>query len=212
MVAGTIRHDGLMAANGGGTAGYYMGSGGSIYLHAGTLIGSGSLQANGGDSTGFDGGGGGRVALVVTNAGADFSTFTGAIQARGSSGGANPTGGGAGTIYKQCAAEQPGRGTVLVDNNGQAWGGVTDVPPSTNYVAGEADRVIFYVTNAATLRLVNDFSVGDVYVPSANAKLDLGCKSLLVHARQHALGSGTVNNWGEIIWTPDVAGTVFSVR
>jgi len=145
----------------------------------------------------YGAGGGGRVSLMVTNAGADFSLYTGTIQAYGA---------GAGTIYEQSAADRPGRGVVLV-KGGSTF---TDVPPSTNYVAGEVERVTFNV-DSAKLRLVNDFAVGDILLQSAGAQLELNFKNLIVHSRQHAL-SGTVTNFGAIIWIPDVSGTVFSIR
>ena len=192
-VSGVIDNRGLICADG-AVAFVGSGSGGSINLSAGLLVGSGTIRANGGGS---GSGGGGRVALVVTNVGADFSLYTGAIQA---------TGTGAGTIYKQSSGDRPGRGTVYV----QGGSYYTDVPPSSNYVAGEVDRATFYV-DSAKLRLGNDVSVGDIFLPSAGAQLDLNFKTLIVHSRQHSL-SGTVTNFGTIIWLPDVMGTVFSIR
>eukprot|EP00825_Cyclidium_porcatum_P013131 TRINITY_DN16894_c0_g2_i1.p4 TRINITY_DN16894_c0_g2~~TRINITY_DN16894_c0_g2_i1.p4 ORF type:complete len:163 (+),score=15.34 TRINITY_DN16894_c0_g2_i1:755-1243(+) len=157
------------------------------------------------------GGGGGRIALVVTNVGADFSAYTGTIQARSSRIGSRAGGAGAGTIYKQCAADRPGRGSVWVDNSGLSSSGFTDIPPSTNDV-GEVERATFYVTNAATLRLVNNFAVGDVWLPAANASLNLNFKALTVHSKLHALGAGSEANYGSTIWMPDVAGTTFTIR
>jgi len=52
---------------------------------------------------------------------------------------------------------------------------------------------------------------GGIWLTPVSAKLDLNFKTLLVHSRQHAL-SGTVTNFGSIIWGPDVSGTVFSIR
>jgi len=210
-VTGAIHNDGLFCANGVSGVGNGNGSGGSIFLTSGTLTGLGAFRANGGDSINVGAGGGGRMALVVTNTGADFSVFTGSFQAFGGAK-ANDIYGGAGTIYLQCAANRPGRGTVLVDNNNLANGTYTDVPPSTNYSPGEADRTVFNVTNAARLRLVSNFTVGDIWLPPANTTLNLGFQSLMVHTKQHALGSGTVTSYGAIIWIPDVSGTVFSIR
>jgi len=202
VVGGTICNDGLISADGGSLS-WPTGAGGSIWLTSGRLIGTGIIRAVGG--TWQYNGGGGRISLVVTNRGTDFSAFTGTISACGGSGG------GAGTIYKQSAADYAGRGTVWVDNTGAGSSGYTDVPPNSNYVAGEADRTVFVVTNGARLCLMNDFAVGDISLVSANTILDLGSKSLLVRSRQHAF-SGSVANYGIIIWLPDVAGTIFSIR
>ncbi len=198
---GNLRNDGVIYAN--GALGTYTGSGGSIYLIAGTLGGTGRIWANGGN--GGQPGGGGRVSLIVTNAGANFSGFTGTIQANGGGSGA-----GGGTIYQKTASDRTGRGTVYVLNNAYA-NGSTHLPPSTNYVSGEADNLTFCVTNGAVITLKDQFTVADITLPSSNTKLDLGLKSLIVHSRQHGF-SGSVINYGEIIWIPDVAGTVFSIR
>ena len=211
MVAGTLCNEGLLCADGAQSA-FYTGSGGGIFLFTGVMTGGGTIRANGGMSTGGQcAGGGGRVALVVTNAGADFSGYTGPIQVFG---GTRLLGtscnAGAGTIYQQRASDRVGRGTIWLDNKGNS-GGYTDFPPSTNYVAGEVDRATLNVTNVAAMRLANDFSVGDIWLQSANTVLDLNFKTLIVHSRQHAL-SGTVTNFGAITWMPDVAGTVFSIR
>jgi len=207
---GEIRNDGLMCSDGGSLD--QAGSGGSIWLTSGTLMGVGVIRVDAVLIMTYSPGAGGRISLMLTSAGADFSGFTGIISAYGGNGaGSVNYGSGAGTVYKQVASDRPGRGTVWVDNNNVVVVRYTEMPPSTNYVPGEVDRATFYVNNAATLRLVNDFAVGDIWVPSANAKLDLGLKTLLVHSRQHTL-AGSVVNYGSIIWMPDVAGTVFSIR
>ena len=148
-------------------------------------------------------GGGGRVALVVTNAGADFSLYTGPILAQG------PGNAGSGTIYKQRASDPPGWGTVLVLNGGN---GYTEVPPNPPNVTNEVEFTTFYVTNSARLRLTNDFLIGNIFMQSSNAWLDLGSNTLWVKSRAHALGPGFVTNYGAIVWCPDIPkGVVFSV-
>jgi len=204
MVKGIILSEGLICADGSPSTAYATsGAGGSIWLTSGTLWGDGFIHANGGPA---GGGGGGRVALVMTDAEADFSSFTGTISTY--CGGA---GAGAGTIYKQRAMDRLGYGSIWLDNNGLT-NGDTDLPPSMNDAAGETERAVYFVTNAATFRLVGDFTVGDIWLQSANTRMDLGFKTLTVHAKQHAFGLGTVINYGAIIWMPDVAGTVFSIR
>jgi len=203
---GEIKNDGLFCADGvGSETSRGTGAGGCISLTAGVLTGGGTIRANGGSPFIASPGGGGRIALVMTNTGADFTSFTGPVLAFGGGAGA-----GAGTIYKQSATDRSGRGLVWVDNSGLA-NGYTDVPPGTNSVAGEVDRALFYVTNMAMLRLLSDFTVGDLWMQSANVQVDLNFKTLLVHSKQHAL-SGSMINFGTIIWIPDVAGTVFSIR
>ena len=110
-VAGTLRVDGTISADGAPPS-YAVrgaGAGGSIYLTANTLAGSGSLSANGA-ALASGGGGGGRIALHYNT-----STFNGSITARGGTGTDNH--GGAGTICTKLAAAQYAQ--VLVDNGGQ---------------------------------------------------------------------------------------------
>jgi hypothetical protein len=101
----------------------YTGSGGSIYLKACSLAGSGTLRANGGhgaDSASGSrvSGGGGRVAVILTEAGQDFSSFSGQFQAFG---GEEPlatsyNAGAAGTVYLQDGDDVPGEGRLIVSN------------------------------------------------------------------------------------------------
>jgi hypothetical protein len=214
-VTGTLRHDGVMQANG-QSSNQRTGSGGSVYLTVGELIGTGSIQANGGDGTAGTVGGGGRVALVVKNAGMDFAGYTGIVQARSGQYGSSANSAGAGTIYKQRGDDRPGRGTVLVDNNNLANSGYTDVPPSPpGNAPNEVNHASVYVTNGATLRLTNDFTVGDIFVRSANAWLNLGSRTLTVNTRQHAVGPGTatnVLNYGAILWVGEGKGTLVTIR
>ena len=120
---------------------------------------------------------------------------------------------GAGTIYLQHWPDRPGRGTVLVKNNNVANTGPTEVPPYTNYISGEAQFATFRMSNAGKLTLLNDFTVGDIWLDTANARLDLGGKTLTVRSREHELGPGTVLNYGQIIWLPDIPkGTIYFAK
>lgn len=203
-VAGELRHDGTMRADGAGGASGFTGAGGSIYALMGVLNGVGSITANGGSpGAGMGPGGGGRIALVVTNAGATFAGFTGTQQAL-----AGGTGAGAGTIYRRNGGEVPGRGTVLVDN--QSLVGNTEVPPASQYVTGEVDRVSFLVTNASQFKLVTNFTIGDIMLLSGGSRLDLGSNTLYVNTGHHSLGAGSVTNYGAIVW--DLPGTIFRIR
>ena len=112
-VAGTLRLDGVLSADGAayrdccGNAGG--GSGGSVWISAGTLTGAGSITARGGTGGGGGGaGGGGRIALRFTQ-----NSFAGTLNAAGALGYQNA---GAGTIYTKAAGDATGH--VLVDNHG----------------------------------------------------------------------------------------------
>jgi len=148
-VGGAINNDGLICADGGG-GDAYCGSGGSVYLTSGTLVGGGTIRANGG-IYGALAGGGGRVALVVTNAGADFSLYTGSILATGGG-----TGAGAGTIYKQRAVDQSLRsGVLIVDNNNVTTTGITEI--NTNVTGTAVGDVL--LRNGAYLQLNSNQTV-----------------------------------------------------
>ena len=213
---GTIRLDGLLIADG-AEATHYQGTGGSVFLTAGAIRGIGKITANGGDMTQSEAAaGGGRISLVVTNMGADFAAFTGELEARSTvqlPARSDARGAGAGTIHLKRWADRPGRGTVFIDNKNKDNSGLTDVPPYTNYVTGEVDFAPFRVSNRATLRLTNDFMVGDIWLDTANSILNLNSRTLTVRSREHPLGSGTVQNYGEIIWLPYVPkGTMYFAK
>jgi len=114
-VAGTttVSAAGTISAN--GNAGDNTGSGGSIYLTTGWLVSNGTIRANGGTSGvggGNGAGSGGRVAIILTGAGADFSSWSGTNVAYTGSSGVN---GAAGTVYRAAAGIPAGAGTVIVD-------------------------------------------------------------------------------------------------
>ena len=204
-VCGNLVHDGLMVADGldSNTAS----SGGSIRITCGSLSGIGAIRANGGIYS-YGSGGGGRIALVSTNASSDFNNFSGPVAGYG---GIGSTPGGAGTVYWKQASDRPGRGSVWITNNGHA--GFTDVPPGTGHVPGETEFARFHITNGATLRLTNDFTLGDIRLDSASARLDLGYKTLTVRSKEHALGPGTVTNFGAIVWWPYIPkGTIYFAK
>ena len=51
-----------------------------------------------------------------------------------------------------------------------------------------------------------------IWLDSTNAWLDLGFRTLTVHAKEHSLAPGSVTNYGAIIWIPDPRGTLVIVR
>ena len=87
VVGGTLANDGIIASRGFGYAleGFGSGSGGSVNITAGALAGSGAIDANGGNNGLLGPGSGGRVKVALTGANADFTAFTGTIEAIGGS-------------------------------------------------------------------------------------------------------------------------------
>ncbi len=122
-VIGVITNNGSITSCGNGDWSYGVGSGGSIFITAGGLMGStsGVISANGGGGLQAWGGGGGRVAVIVTNADANFNGYAGTMTANGTYGAAGAGGyGGAGTIYQETSAQGKGHGTLIIDNANNA--------------------------------------------------------------------------------------------
>jgi RHS repeat-associated protein len=113
VVAGSLRVDGTLSADGGHYANNGGGAGGSIWVQAGTITGSGTIQANGAQGGNDNGGGGGRIAIYY-----QADTFAGTATAWGGAHGGDGVEGGAGTVYWKGAGAA--LGSVVLDNNGQA--------------------------------------------------------------------------------------------
>ena len=120
----TVASAGVLDARATASASDYNGSGGSVFLTTGWLTGTGgTIRANGGprgQPTGASyAGGGGRVAIVLTGANADFTSWGGTNQAFGGAcaevnavnGAGNAA---AGTVYRRTAA---GVDELIIDNN-----------------------------------------------------------------------------------------------
>ena len=155
------------------------------------------------------------MALVVTNAGAGIDALNlAALQVKGGTYPSSPnSSGGSGTIYLESWYDKPGRGTVRVANFNRTGNPITEVAYTTYAVPGEADRSVFRVRDGAKMRMLNDFMVGDIWLETANAVLDLGGYTLTVRSREHPLGPGSVQNYGQIIWLPDIPrGTVYFAK
>lgn len=133
-VGGAAVVDGTIVSNGNGWKNCHgASSGGTINLTAKTLTGGGTIQARSGFDTG-DGnndagcGSGGRIRLKLTQAGADFTGFTGTVMADsvlGNKDNKEADGkvwvdrtviGGAGTIVYQLATDGNNAGRVVVQN------------------------------------------------------------------------------------------------
>ena len=164
VAMGDMVIDGTIAASGANNTSCHNGAGGSIFLTASTLAGAGTLNANGGTGTGntYDcGGGGGRIAVKLTGAGADFTSFTGTIKAklgRKTYASAKSDGSG-GTIYLEETADGAGCGTLIID--GCEGGFASD---KRNYAANtKLTSSIFDITPKKI-----------VFRPEAKAMLDIG--------------------------------------
>ena len=164
VALGAMTVNGTIDASGANNTGCHNGAGGSIYITAATISGAGTLNANGGTGTGntYDcGGGGGRIAVKLTGAGADFTSFTGTIKAklgRKTYASAKSDGSG-GTIYLEETADGAGCGTLIID--GCEGGFASD---KRNYAANtKLTRSIFDITPKKI-----------VFRPEAKAMLDIG--------------------------------------
>ena len=130
-VAGSLAHNGAIEADGrtyraDGTLGtYYGAAGGSVWITAGSLAGAGSVSASSGRQSNNYYGGGGRVSLVLTDAGADFSAFTGEVKATSTYNGGYKAA--PGTVYYETAADGAGQGKVVVDGYSTSGGTYTDI-------------------------------------------------------------------------------------
>jgi hypothetical protein len=182
-VAGTttVVSAGMISAN--GKSSNYGAAGGSIYLRTGWLTGGGTLRANGGDSSwGFGAsGGGGRVALVLTGAGADFSSWTGtnAAYSGTASGGASASA--AGTVYRQTAGAGAGAGTVIVDNGGAATNGTFTSLPAFSSSTEKISQTVWVTTNKARIGLVTNAAIAGLTL-NTNGVLELSGYTLTVRS------------------------------
>ena len=152
---------------------YYVGAGGSIFITAGSMVGGGSYSARGGIAGGYGGGGGGgRIAFHVTDAGADFSRFTGTYTTHAQ--GQSPAGFG-GTTYFETAADGAGGGVLVVDgltaSTSSIWKYGTAV--TAEDCAYEPKKLVLRDAAALGVMAGGTFKVKEVEV----------CDNLLVNAR-----------------------------
>lgn len=105
---GMLQMDGTINATGENITYYRSGAGGSVFLEAGTLTGTGSVDVRGGSGTYNYQGGSGRISVVESVA-TEF-TFAGTLNA-----GAINVRSGTGTLYRENASHEHGRGELIVD-------------------------------------------------------------------------------------------------
>ena len=123
VVDGTLTLDGTATVSGGpeerssSSKPVAGGAGGALSLEAGRFAGTGTIQANGGNRDDYDGPGG-RIAIRLSAPGADFTAFTGRIEAGGGSwwkGGTNILhDASAGTVYLETAADGDKCGIIRI--------------------------------------------------------------------------------------------------
>ena len=218
--AATISANGGLGVNSGG------GAGGSLFLTTGWLSGNGVLRAQGGDGGAGQGGagGGGRLAVILTGAGSDFSTWGGSNTVYGGQG-ANKAA--AGTLYKRTSEEAVGVGTVSV-NNGDIITNVsfTCLPAFTNSTENlsktkwtlQNKGKVGLLTNAAiwslTLNTNSYLEVAGYTLTTAYLTITNGvCRpGVYTAAELGGLVSDNSGGNGRVIVTGDRRGTCLIVR
>ena len=164
-VAGKLTNDGRVTANASLPTSTYMdAAGGSVNVTAKTLSGSGVISANGGIPMGapdWAHPSGGRVAVTLTGANADFSSFANPITAYGgqpAAGAKNMRTGAAGTVYLRKGGEAIDEGTLIIDNGTAkaftAW-------QSTPIGGNVEDRAFgsILISHYAQLELMDDVAI-----------------------------------------------------
>ena len=191
IVSGALTLDGDANANGmletyaqgGNCSG---GTGGAIDITAGSLSGSGRILAEAGTKQ-AQRGSGGRIAVKLTGAGSDFSTFTGTMSASGralSPGGSADSS--AGTIYLQTAANGDKGGTVYIamsEGNRYANNTNTTEMVSLGYGGDEVrdyKRVSYVVSDYGHAAVNTNFTAKAVTIADANSSIDLEGHTLTV--------------------------------
>jgi len=210
----TVETGGFIGAKGDAWRGG--GSGGSVNIHTGTLSGGGTIHAQGGGG-GFNrmnAGGGGRVAVVLTDAGASFASFTGEIHARGGVGPSQD--GAAGSVYLQEADET---GRVIIDTIEETHALViTELPPSfvstsngtygAEYEFGDdLSSSTIEIAGLAKVRITADVKIGELYIADG-VLLDLAGHTIKVKGSlltvgdaSYRFGTYTADDFVEVIDT-----------
>lgn len=118
-VSGAFVHNGVITADSKEkAASYYSGAGGSVYIRAASISGVGTISASAGVTTNQMPGGGGRVAIKLTGEDADFTNYDIVNLVRAISPNINNCGS-PGTIYAETAADEPGKGWLIIKGCGK---------------------------------------------------------------------------------------------
>ena len=173
-VTGTTTLNGLITTTGGVSSSG--GSGGSIYLTTARITGGGTLRANGGAGNTSGGGGGGHMAVILTASGADFSNYTGTMNAFGGNGPDPGDDGAAGTVYWQSQPQGSTDGTLLIRNFTGATVSSIVVTTINGTVSG-TDVGDVLIQNGATLDLsgtLQTFTVSGTWLNQATQTITAG--------------------------------------
>ena len=216
-IGGTLLLDGTATVSGltenrtnsGGITG---GAGGALRIVAGRLTGSGTMKANGGNYNDMAGPGG-RIAVRLTAPGADFSGFSGAIEAGGGSwwkGFDAVQDSSAGTIYLETTADGDKRGIVRIAMD----------PVNINYIQSRIDRgspantnttemvslgfggdqpkdykhVRYVVADYGRAAVNTNFAAQSVMLADGTAELDLEGHELIVKEFHWVSEAGAITN------------------
>jgi hypothetical protein len=189
-VAGTTTLNGSIQSTGFGYPGSGRGAstGGSINLTTASLLGTGAIRANGGSDTLWGSGSGGRIRVKLTDSGATFSSFAGALSAYGNSGNTvtNLPGSAAGTIALQTASDSATAASVIVDNNQYVDGTdgrvmATPLPPKQDTDASFKDTS-WVLKRYGTLRVTQDLKIAALTVEGTTPRLFIDGFTLTVKA------------------------------
>jgi len=158
-VAGVLRVDGRVSANGGrGPTGYDGGgSGGSLWITTGTLEGSGFVQANGGpgNTTNEGGGGGGRIAIYVNNCSPQYGLPMVTVD-----GGPGYQSGKPGTIYPSLDSLGIARGVIASSGSAE----LVTMPASLSLDSFQSDTRIRVISERRGYLLANALAM-DISTP-----------------------------------------------
>ena len=181
-VDGALANDGGIQAESEYEATYYGAAGGSVNVRAGSLTGTGRISADCRKmATAYGPAGGGRVAVRLTSPGADFSSYSGEITARGQRvrDAANQWTGGAGTVWLRTAAQGEANGALVVDNMFEGlknWGDTTvggSLVEGTDFgdvIVGRSARL--NLADGATMHVSGVLSNGCQFVVGSGSTVD----------------------------------------
>ena len=151
-VDGQFLHDGVITADSGAKKNsYWSGAGGSVYIRAGSISGRGTISASASAPNFTMPGGGGRVAIKLTGANADFSDYDVVMLVKAESPNVGDCGS-PGTIYAETAADEPGKGWLIVKGSGRDAAERLLMTPFGEDGLNEFSR--FTLTNAVTVGIV----------------------------------------------------------
>ena len=211
--SGEARIDGELDADGEYGAPHYSGSGGSVWITCARLSGSGWIHAHGGNTSSEGEGyaaGGGRVSLCERTA-RDWSAWRGRATAYGGRQvflqDTQLPNGSAGTVYFETAADGPGGGEVVIDNNGGACVHGTELLPTKDPrdKRNAFKNARFTLRNGAKLVVREDVTVGDVMLETANSYIVARDAVLTIRSQQHRdkagwIGSVSKSGRGDVVW------------